>query len=161
MVNYWIFKVTDDENEQFSKKGISIYSHRMGESFWGIKGTKENGSRAANVDYLRKGDAVVFYLVGEGGRCFLGTAILASGFRPLTASESAKITHKEYLDWEQGTWLEKESVDVWAKPLPIERLRGKVHFVPVGKNYGSYLQGAITRIEQREYDAIIKEHGTR
>jgi hypothetical protein len=159
VVNYWIFKVTDDENEQYRQKGISIYTHRMKESFWGIKGTKENGSKASNVDYLKKGDIVIFYLVGKGGQCFLGTAHLASGFRALTAAESAKITHKEFLDWEQGVLLEKESISVWPKPLPIEKLRGKVHFVPVGKNYGSYLQGAITRIQQWEYDAIINIHG--
>jgi hypothetical protein len=126
--------VADDENEKYSKRGIQIYNHRMRESFWGIKGVTKNGRKAANIDYLKKGDYVLFYLVGKGGQCFLGTSELASGFRSLEPDESARITHEEYLDWQQGVSLDKDTIHVWTKPLPIERLRGKVHFVLCGSN---------------------------
>ena len=107
MINYWIFKVADDENNGYLKQGISIYTHRMSEFFWGVKGITKSGRKAANVDSLKRGDDVLFYLVGKGGYCFLGTATLSSGFRDLTPDESARITHKEYLDWEQGVSLDK------------------------------------------------------
>lgn len=158
MGNYWIFKVADDENAGYSKKGIQIYTHRMRECFWGINGTTKSGRKAANIDYLKKGDDVLFYLVGKDGHCFLGNAALSSGFRSLSSAESAQITHKEYLDWEQGVSLDKDTINVWPKPLPIEHLRGKVHFVPNSENFGSYLQGSVTRIKQWEYEAILREH---
>ena len=159
MANYWIFKVTDAKNEKYSKEGIQIYNHRMSEFFWGIKEFTKNGRKAANIDHLRKGDAALFYLVGTRGHCFLGTCKLNSGFIRPKPGELEKITHEEYLDWKEGVFLDKDTIHVWAKPLPIERLRGKVHFVPNGENYGSYLQGSVTRIRnQQDYYAVVHEH---
>jgi len=159
MVNYWIFKVASDENEKYSRKGIEIYKHRMPECFWGLKKLTKTERKTPNVARLKARDFVLFYLVGKEGHCFLGTCVLNSGFRPLTPKESKNITHPEYLDWEQGAFLKKDTVDIWAKPLPIERLRGKVHFVPNDKNYGSYLQGSVTKIhDKRDYNTVVREH---
>jgi len=106
MENYWIFKVADDENEKYRRKGIEIYKHRMPECFWGLKEFTKTGRRAPNVAHLKAGD-----------------------------------------------------FDMWAKPLPIERLRGKVHFVPKNENYGSYLQGSVTKIHyKRDFDTVVREH---
>ena len=80
-----------------------------------------------------------------------------SGFEKLECERSKKITHPEYLDWEQGVSL--KDVDEWAKSLPIERLRGKVRFVPSEDNYGSYFQGSVKRIKYSgDYDTILREH---
>lgn len=156
MSNYWIFNVKDDQNEKYQKKGIAIYNHRMHENFWGLREYISNGRKAANIDSLKDGDNVVFYLIGNEGHRFLGTCILASSFKNLTKEEIAKLTHEEYLDWNQGVFL--RDVDQWNKTLPIERLRGKVPFVPVDQNYGSYFQGSVKRISKLDYDTIVQEH---
>jgi hypothetical protein len=156
--NYWIFKVKDDKNSKYSLTGKEIYDHRMkNDYFWGLKEFTKEGKKTRNVAHLRAGDFVLCYLVG--GYCFLGECILSSGFRSLTPEESKKITHPEFLDLEQGVFLNKESIDPWSKTLPIKSLTGKVHFAPIGKNYGSYIQGSITRIKNKQdYDAVIHEH---
>lgn len=150
--NYWIFKVKDDSDGKHSRTGIEIYKHRMHESVWGIREHTENGKKTANVDNLRKGDRVLFYLCGAEGHCFPGTGVLESGFRNLIEI----IVHEEYLDWKEGVSL--KNANVWVEPLQIERLRGKVHFVPVGENYGSYIQGSITRVSEKDYNTVLHEH---
>jgi hypothetical protein len=50
-----------------------------------------------------------------------------------------------------------KKIEAW-KDLPIEILRGKVRFVPKGKNYGSYIQGSITRLSEKDYRIITQEH---
>ena len=142
--------MNDDSNKKHALKGIDIYSHRIGDKAWGIKEYIENGRKAANVVHLESGDRVVFYLCGQDGHCFLGTAKLKTGF-PLVDL----VVHEEYLDWKQGARL--TDIEQWNQPVDIERLRGRVHFVPEGKNYGSYMQGAITRISDRDYNLINEE----
>ena len=158
MSNYWIFKVKADRNSKYSLTGREIYNHRMTQDcFWGLKEFTEEGRKAQNVAYLRAGDFVLYYLVGE--HCFLGDCILSSGFRSLTPDESKKVTHPEFLDWNQGVFLNKESINVRAKALPMESLVGKVHFAPVDKNFGSYIQGSITRIKHKQdFETVVSEH---
>jgi hypothetical protein len=77
---------------------------------------------------------------------------LETGFGKLSES----VFHEEYLDFKIGVGL--KTVDPWTSSLPIETLRGKVHFVPAGENYGSFIQGSITRISEKDYDTVIREH---
>lgn len=148
----------DDATNKYSRKGIEIYNHRMIDRFWGIREFTSDGKRTANATKLMTGDKVLFYLAGKDGHCFLGTCVLASGFRRLGEDEAKKRTHEEYLDWNQGVDFIVKDGDKWEKPLPIECLRGKVSFVPIRGGYGHYLQGSITKIEPDDYDNIIREH---
>lgn len=149
LTNHWIFKVNDDSNEKYALNGIDIYNHRMKDEAWGIKQYIKNGRKAANVAHLRVGDRVVFYLCGNEGHCFLGTAKLKTGY-PLVEL----MVHEEHLDWKQGVKL--TDIRKWNRRVPIESLREKVRFVPEGKNYGSYIQGAVTRISDSDYNTIIE-----
>jgi hypothetical protein len=121
----------------------------MTDEAWGVIERTKSGRRMANVTKLRTGDRVVFYLCGTEGHCFLGTAQLKTGY-PL----AELVVHEEHLDWKQGVKL--SNIHQWPRRLPIETLRGLVHFVPNGENYGSYIQGAITGISAREYELIIQ-----
>ena len=103
---------------------------------------------------------VLFYLAGKDGHCFLGTCVLASGFTKLRRELVDRLTHKKFLDWAEGVNLKKESIEKWAHSLSIERLRGKVSFLPIGENYGSYLQGSVKSIFKRDFDTVIREHKT-
>ena len=156
MVDYWIFNVKDDKNEKYRNNGREIYNHRMLEGFWGIQEYNSDGRKAANVNSLKLGDKVVYYLIGESGKQFLGTAVLASSFKILEKDEVKKLSHEEYLDWNQGVHL--TDIKIWNKTLPIERLRGKASFVPVEGNYGSFLQGSIKKILKPDFEAIESEH---
>jgi hypothetical protein len=150
LTNYWIFKVKDDSNEKYALKGIDIYRHRMKpqDEAWGIKEHAKNRRKAANVVQLESGDRVVFYLCGQDGHCFLGAAKLKTGF-PLV--EIA--VHKDYLDWSLGVKL--RDIEQWDSPVQIKALEGRVSFFAKGeKNWGSHLQGAVTKIPESDYRTI-------
>ena len=51
-----------------------------------------------------------------------------------------------------------KDIKKWNKTLPIERLRGKVSFVPAEGNYGTFLQGSIKKILTSDFEAIENEH---
>ena len=129
MVDYWIFNVKDDKNDKYRRNGKEIYNHRMQEKFWGVQEHNSDGRNAANVCSLKIDDKVVYYLIGETGKQFLGTAVLASSFKTLEKDEIKKLTHGEYVDWNQGVHL--KDVQKWNKTLPIERLRGKVRLCSI------------------------------
>jgi len=59
--------------------------------------------------------------------------------------------------WNHGVDL--KNIAIWNTTLPIDRLRGKVSFVPDDQNYGSFLQGSVKRISRSNYQTIIVEHG--
>lgn len=160
MPQYWIFNVKDDENGEYSRTGTEIYSHRMQDCFWGLREFTESRRRTANVAALNEGDVVLFYLVGKDGHCFLGTCILASGFTKLRRELIDSLTHKKFLDLDEGVHLKKESIEKWTNPLSIERLRGKVSFLPIGENYGSYLQGSVKSMRKQDFGTIMCEHQT-
>ena len=142
--------MNDDSNEKYALEGIDIYRHRMKpqDEAWGIKENTKNGRKRANVVHLKSGDKVVFYLCGQDGHIFLGTAKLKTGF-PLV--EIA--VHEEYLDWSQGVKL--TDIDPWANPVQIKSLEGRLSFFAKGEqNWGSHLQGAITKISESDYRTI-------
>ena len=151
MPNYWIFKVNDDSNGKITLPGITIYRHRMEDGAWGIR-NKKNGQLASNAVHLRPYDKVVFYLCGNEGHCFLGTATLETGF-PLVKL----VVHENYLDWSLGVKLKKEEIQQWASPVQIKELEGRLSFFATGeKNWGSHLQGAITKIRDSDYRTITE-----
>ena len=155
--DYWIFKVKTEEGGLWRRTGQEIFNHRTKELFWGIREYSENGRLEANVKNLKKGDYAVFYLVGKGGSSFLGTCVLDSGFERLDPERAKEAVHREFLDCETGVMLKE--VNKWAKPLPMECLRGKDSFVRRGGKFGSYFQGSIKRIKHKEeYYTIIREH---
>jgi len=157
VVEYWIFKVKTEEGGLWRRTGQDIFNHRTKELFWGIREYGENERLEANVRNLKKGDRAVFYLVGKGGSSFLGTCVLDSGFERLNPEKAKEIVHREFLDCETSVFL--KAVDRWAKPLPMECLRGKDSFVAGGGKFGSYFQGSIKKIKHKEeYDTIIHEH---
>lgn len=158
VTDYWIFKVQTEEGGLYRRRGFDLFMHRAKEDgFWGIPEYTENGRPTANIGDLKKGDHVLFYLVGTGGSRFIGTCVLDSGFERLDPESAKKIVHREYLDCETGVFL--KAVDRWAKPLPIENLRGKDSFVAGGGKFGSHFQGRIKKIKHKEeYNIILREH---
>jgi hypothetical protein len=156
-VDYWIIKVKTEEGGLWRRTGAEIFDHRTKEGFWGIREYDEKGRAEANARKLKKGDFAVFYLIGRDRSSFLGTAVLDSGFERLNPEKAREIVHREYLDCETGVFLKE--LCRWAKPLPMECLRGKDSFVVGGGKFGSYFQGSIKKIKHKgEFDTIVREH---
>jgi len=66
------------------------------------------------------------------------------------------VVHEKYLDWDQGVYL--TNIEQWEAPVSAALLRGKVSFIPEGKNYWAYMQGSITRLSRKDYETIMSEH---
>lgn len=156
-MDYWIFKVQTEEGGLWRRSGAELFVHRTKEGFWGLREYNEKGRAETKVKDLKKGDFVVFYLVAQGGGRFIGTCVLDSGFERIDTERAKLIVHHDYLDCETGVFV--KNVKRWAKPLPMESLRGKDSFVAGGGKFGSHFQGSIKKIKHKaEYDTILREH---
>ena len=156
MTNYWIFKVKDEIGGLYGRRGYVIFEHRTKEGFWAIREQSERRKTEINLELLGKGDHAVFYLIGIGGSRFLGTCILDSNYTRLDEEQAKKLVHDEYIDSPQGVFV--KNVDKWAKPVPVERLRGKESLAHRGGNVGAHFQGSVKKIERKEYGVILHEH---
>jgi len=142
---YWIFKVKEHTDVKH------IFEQKKGEKEWGLEEFKDGGKRrTANIKHLNKGDKVVFYLCGDEGYCIVGNAVVGTSYGILKSVVNKKVNLRKGIKFQM--------VNPWAKKLPIERLRGKVHFVPVGENFGSYIQGSVTSLSKDDYETIMQEH---
>jgi hypothetical protein len=94
MSNCWIFKVKEETNGKRVLTGRQIFEHRKGDKAWGLKEFQEDGKRTRNIQHLRKGDRVIFYLCGDEGHCLIGHAILGSEF----GASLKSFFHEEYMD---------------------------------------------------------------
>jgi hypothetical protein len=156
LTNYWIFKVKDEIGGLYGRRGYVIFEHRTNEGFWAIREKSDHGKLEANLTLLAKGDRVIFYSIGKGGGCFLGTCILDSGYTQLNEDQTKKLVHSEFIDSDKGVFI--KNVDKWHKPLPIECMRGKKSLSHKGINVGTHFQGSTKKIKSTEYDAILQEH---
>ena len=157
MTNYWIFKVQEEVGGLYRRTGMDIFIHRIKECFWGIREYDKSGKLNSKVALPKEGDFVLFYLVGkEEGGSFVGTAVLDSGYVRLDDEQAKRVVHGEFVDCDQGFLLRQ--TEKWAKPLPVENLRGKGGFTSTG-NFGSFFQGNIKRIKRsQDYETIVEEH---
>ncbi|MCW4005566.1 MAG: EVE domain-containing protein [Candidatus Bathyarchaeota archaeon] len=157
MSNYWIFKVTSETGGLFGRTAQELFDHRTKEEFWPIRELSEDGKRENKIDLLRKGDKAVFYAVGKNSGRFVGTCVLASDYTRLTEEQAAQVVHKEYIDSEQGVFIEK--VDRWAKPLPADYLRRKEILAQKGTAISVRFRGYIKKLKRpEEYYALLQEH---
>jgi hypothetical protein len=156
LTNYWIFKVKDEVGGLYGRRGYVIFEHRAKEGFWAIKEQSARGKPEINIDLLEKGDHALFYLIGKGGSRFLGTCVLDSSYTQLDEEQTKQFVHIEYIDSDKGVFI--KNVDKWVKPVPIEALRGKDTLAHKGGTVGAHFQGAIKKIERKDYSVILHEH---
>jgi hypothetical protein len=156
-LNYWIFKVKDEENAKYRRRGIDIFQHRISECFWSFPQFTETGKPTPHIMDLKTGDSVLFYLVNPLGSKFIGNCVLDSDYTTLDEETTKKLLHTEYIDHNQGVFL--KNIDRWNKPLPVDQLKGKGSFVRGSGTFASFFKGSIKKIDSRkEYEAVISEH---
>ncbi len=151
-MNYWIFKVNDDEVDNERIKGIEVYTQRMKDRFWGLH---EN---AKNLSYLQVDDKIVFYLAGNEGHIFLGTATLASNYHTLTEKEKTELWHGKFFRPEHGVRLKQVKVWIRSKPIqPLVEIQA-LSFIKSKENWGAYLQGSVQQVSLKDYNRIVERN---
>lgn len=101
------------------------------------------GPRTPNRLRIRKGDKVIFYQAGEGGRKFVGHATLSTGLQP---SEEGDLF---------GFVIVSE-LCFWSEPLSIYDVGRKLSFVKHSNPAQYYFQIGIRRISEKDYVTIMR-----
>lgn len=155
MPNNWIFVVTNEKHEDIKIPGIEIYRSLMKNRVWGL------GEKTTYRKYIKKGDRVIFYC-GRGSKsfshAFLGTATIASD-----PTLNPKRDHIVVYDYNIATFpyeLKLSNVIMWDYPKPIKPMIGRLSIIKKPDRWGTYLQGGILRINEEDYNFIIKSENT-
>jgi len=146
-MNNWIFTVTNHKIDDIKFSAREIYSQRMEDEFWGL------GERTPNRNSLEKGDRIVFY-IGNPETVFGGTAIAASQSFKLTATEQEDYSHGlSFYTTDYGVKL--TGIEIWETPKFVPDLVPDIEFIENKPYWGTYFQGGIRGISEKDYSLII------
>ena len=144
-MNFWIFTAN---NAHCTAK--EAYQLRMTHRLWGI------GSKTPNQRNLVTGDKVVFYLTNPA-MAFAGTATISSTV--LNEEEQDMLSRESvFLNADGGVRL--ADIDEWEEYRPIKALLSDLKFIKNKENWGSHLQGGVTRISEEDYELITRKEMT-
>ena len=101
------------------------------------------GRNTVNRFKILKGDQILFYLAGDGGKKFTGSAALSSN---LIIDEC-----------NQNEYVQLENIYFWKKPLPIRELIKELTFIKNKEHWGLNFQGGLIRITESDYSLILKK----
>ena len=134
LVNYWI--LTFSEYTDFALGSAEeLFDRLKQDGKWLI------GPHTQNRKCLQKDDLVIFYQAGEGGKRFVGNAVLDSGFQPPEGKDLFGFTRVS-------------KIDLWSQPVPISAVGKKLSFVKNRNPSQFYFQMGVRRISARDYDII-------
>ncbi len=136
-VSYWIF--TFSEYTDFSiGTADELFRQLEKDGKWQI------GRGTQNRKKIKKSDNVILYQAGEGGRRFVGDAILASDIRPPS--------DKELFDFVLLSHLH-----IWKKFLPLSTIRKKLSFQKKKNEWQGCFQMAIRNISEQDFLELKKQ----
>jgi hypothetical protein len=135
--SYWIF--TFSEYTDFSLGSADELFYRLKKN-----GRWHIGKGTQNRKKIKKGDKVILYQAGEGGRSFVGDAVLASDLQPPSEEELFGFVLISQLH-------------IWKKSLPLSKIRKKLAFQKKKNEWQGYFQMAIRSIPEQDYLNLLKE----
>jgi hypothetical protein len=101
------------------------------------------GKRTGSRTQLAKGDKVLFYQAGEGGKKFVGTATILSDLQ---------ISNEEIFDL-----ITIGDIEFWRKAVPARNILGKLSFIKNKNKWGVYFKGGIIKISEEDYNTILNK----
>lgn len=127
MLSNWIFIIKDTESE---------FKKRIEDKRWPIyKFTKHKRQ-------LRKGDNVIFYMAGSGGKKFLGMGELASELKDSGSMDSIVML---------------SNTKTWKDPVPMNNVLEHLKFITNKVNWGIHFQGGVIKISDDDYNLILSK----
>jgi len=146
VINYWILVVKDHQKSGRRIPALEVLRTRVEHRFWSLS------SRARNINRIKPGDRVVFYISSSGGRGFAGTAVVSSTPHPITLEQRFHIYGypSETFDYS----IELENPVMWNKLVSPAELLGKVSFLH-SERWWTRFRGSIIKITEDDYDKIV------
>jgi predicted RNA-binding protein len=134
MTQYWIFVLLPYSD--FNRGNVTQTLNKVKRTgIWLI------GKKTINRYKLSKGDKVLFYLAGEEGKKFLGSAELTSNLI------SDKLTLNDY--------VKVKDIDFWTNFIPIKGMVDDLSFIKNKAHWGLHFQGGIISIPELDYKLIV------
>ena len=131
------------------KIGYEIFKDRIDKNLWPIYlRTKLN-------KYLKKGINVIFYIAGDNQK---SQSFVAS-------AKISQTIDKDILEYDPNKkfaqviyYLKFENINIFKKNVKIKEHLDNLSFIKTEKKryFGLYLQGGISKIDQKSYNCIIK-----
>ena len=148
MVSYWILVVKDHKLMDRVIPAGEVLKDRVKNKFWSLN------SRARNVNKIKNGDRVIFYVTGRNERGFKGCGIVAGEPHPLTPEQRFHIIGmpSEAFDYA----IDFSEAEVWDKLVTLEEVKDKMPLLK-GKNLSKPpFRGSIVKITEQDYNAILE-----
>lgn len=143
----WIFIATNRKTDGRDYTAREIYERRMHDNFWGL------GERTPNRRNIQPGDRIVFYL-GTPECVFAGTAIADSPSYKLSQGECRKVSRGDRVFYaEYGVNL--RDIEIWETSKRVRELAGELDFIENEEHWGTYFQGGVRGITDRDYSFIV------
>jgi len=146
-MNYWIFTVTSHKSDGREFTAEEILKQRIEDEFWGL------GEKTPNRKNLEQGDRIVFY-VGNPLKSFAASATLAARAFKLSKEEQDALSHgTQFYRAQYGVRL--QDIRVWNERKPVLNLLPDLDFIENKEFWGTYFQGGIRGISDRDFERII------
>ena len=145
-MNYWIFIVTTQGFDGREFAAEEVLQQRLQDEFWGL------GEKTPNRKNLEQGDRIVFY-VGNPVKSFAAAATLATGaFKPSKEEQDGLSHGTEFYRPPYGVRL--KDIHVWEEKKPVADLCPKLDFIENKEFWGTYFQGGIRGIGEKDFERI-------
>lgn len=148
MESYWILLVKDHRLMDRIIPAGEVLKDRVKNKFWSLN------SRTRNIDKIKPGDRVLFYVTGKNERGFKGSGVVATEPHPMTPEQRFHIVGmpSEAFDYA----IDFSEAETWDKPITLEEIADKVSILK-GKRYQKTpFRGSIIKISKEDYQMILQ-----
>ncbi len=150
MVNYWVFVVKDHVHMGRIIPAREVLADRVRNKFWSLS------ARARNLKRLEKGDKVLFYVTEAQERGFMGAGVLAGSAHPMTEEQRFHVIGEPSISFEYA--VDFDEAEIWDKLISLNSIKDKMPSLRGMKNPARAFRGAIRRITEKDYEAVIQAH---
>ncbi len=153
-MNYWVFIVTDQQENGQNYSAREVFEQRMKDRFWGLD------ERTPNRNNVAPGDQIIFYL-GNPEKSFGGTAVLKSASITPSPTERETLSHhtQKVYQFDYGVWLDQ--IKIWETPRFVPDLVDQLDFIENKQYWGAYFQGGVRGISEEDFREILYfDHST-
>ncbi|MEM1584149.1 MAG: EVE domain-containing protein [Nitrososphaerota archaeon] len=148
MVSYWILVVKDHRLMDRIIPAGEVLKDRVKNKFWSLN------SRTRNVNNIKPGDRVLFYVTGKDERGFKGCGIVATEPHPMTPEQRFHIIGmpSEAFDYS----VNFSEAEAWDKPITLEEVAEKLSILKARRHLKTPFRGSIIRISEEDYQTILQ-----
>lgn len=148
MVSYWILVVKDHKLIDRIIPAEEVLKDRVKNKFWSLN------ARTRNIQKIKPGDHVLFYVTGRNERGFRGCGVIATEPHPMTPEQRFHIIGmpSEAFDYA----VDFSEAEVWDRLVTLEEVAEKLSILKARHHLKPPFRGSIIRISEEDYQTILR-----